>query len=94
MSNRWSRSENEIVLDAYMDMLRWERLGRPFVKVDVCRSILPQLPGRSHKAIEYKFRNISAVLNDAGHSFVDGYKPAGNYQQQLQEQVLARINLD
>lgn len=72
-------------------MLAWERLGRPYVKADVNRSVQAQLPGRSRGSIEFKFQNISAVLNDSGHVFIDGYKPLANYQDALRERVLKRV---
>ena len=90
----WSDSENELAIDAYFDMLHWERTGRPFVKAEVNRHVQSQLPGRSRGAIEFKFQNISAVLNDANYPIVTGYKPLRNYQQSLQEQVLARVDSD
>lgn len=88
---RWSDDENDVVIDAYFQMLTWERIGREFVKADVNRSVQQQLPGRSRGSIEFKFQNISAVLNDAGYDFIDGYKPLANYQDALAERVLKRV---
>jgi hypothetical protein len=38
--------------------------------------------------------NISAVLRDLGHPWIDGYKPYGNYQQLLFDVVEARLDSD
>ena len=38
--------------------------------------------------------NISAVLKDLGHPWIDGYKPYGNYQKLLFDVVEARLNAD
>lgn len=88
---RWSDDENDIVIAAYFQMLTWERIGRPFVKADVVRSVEKQLSNRSYGSIEFKFQNISAVLNDAGYDFIDGYKPLANYQDALSQRVLKRV---
>jgi hypothetical protein len=90
----WTEEENQIVIDAYFDMLHRDRVGRPFVKAEVNRSVQAQLPHRSRGSIEYKFQNISAVLDDAGYAWVTGYKPYKNYQDSLRKLVLARVSPD
>jgi hypothetical protein len=87
----WSEEDNQIVIDAYFDMLHRDRVGRPFNKAEVNRTVQAQLPGRTRGSIEYKFQNISAVLDEAGHPYVTGYKPYRNYQESLRELVLARV---
>ena len=44
---------------------------------------LNQLIKRSKGAIEYKHQNISAVLMELGLPWINGYKPASNYQTAL-----------
>lgn len=88
----WSDAENDVVIDAYFQMLTWERLGREYVKAEVVRSVEKQLPRRSYGSIEFKFQNISAVLNDAGYDYIDGYKPLANYQDALAKRVLKRVD--
>jgi predicted restriction endonuclease len=36
--------------------------------------------GRSKKSVEFKFCNISALLREMGHPFIQGYKPLSNTQ--------------
>ena len=39
--------------------------------------------GRSKGSVEFKHQNISAVLVDLELPYLDGYKPARNYQKRL-----------
>ena len=48
---------------------------------------LQQLIGRGRGSIEYKHQNISAVLKGLGETWVEGYKPAFNYQASLEDAV-------
>jgi hypothetical protein len=36
--------------------------------------------GRTHRSVEFKHQNISAVLNELGLPWIPGYKPKRNYQ--------------
>jgi hypothetical protein len=36
--------------------------------------------GRTHRSIEFKYQNISAVLDELGLPWIPGYKPKRNYQ--------------
>lgn len=50
------------------------------------------LDNRSEGAVEYKHENISAVLIDLGYPYIEGYKPATNYQYLLFDVVTARLS--
>lgn len=69
-------------------MLSKEQHGIPFNKSEIRRRILPLLKNRSEGSIEFKNRNISAVLARIGQPYVRGYLPAYNYQKQLLEEVV------
>jgi len=56
----WTRVEVEAAVAAYLDMLRSELRGLPYVKSDVVRDLQPLIPERSRPSIERKFQNISA----------------------------------
>ena len=47
------------------------------------------LPVRSTASIERKFQNISAVLDESGLDWIDGYKTLAHYQRELKAAVLA-----
>jgi hypothetical protein len=84
----WTRREVEVAVAAYVDMLRRELKGERYVKSDVVRGIEPLLPDRSRPSIERKLQNISAVLDEQGLAWIDGYKPLAHYQHDLRVAVL------
>lgn len=69
-------------------MLSKEQSAIPFNKSEVRRRLLPLLKNRSESSIEFKNRNISAVLVRIGQPYIRGYVPAYNYQRQLLEEVV------
>lgn len=82
----WSDEENDLTVAAYFDMLSKEIAGEAFNKA-ACRRALLEKVDRPEKAIEFKHQNISAVLLGMGHPWIDGYKPASNYQSSLEDSV-------
>jgi hypothetical protein len=84
----WSNIEVEIIVQDYFKMLAEEAAGRPFNKAAHKRAILPLLSNRSESSVEFKHRNISAVLEKLGGSYIYGYKPLWNYQKLLEEIVV------
>ena len=87
----WNRVEIEAAVAAYVSMLRSELRGESYVKREVVRSLSPYLPDRTHPSIERKLQNISAVLDEEGLDWIDGYKPLAHYQYELRSAVLAQI---
>lgn len=83
----WSEGEVRLVVADYFAMLEKELLDRPLNKSEHRRALAPHLSGRSDPAIEFKHANISAVLAGQGLPYVGGYKPRGNYQTLLAEEV-------
>jgi hypothetical protein len=75
-------------------MLGLELRGDDYNKSAHRRALLRLLNDRSETAVERKHMNISAVLRDLDHPWIDGYKPYGNYQALLFEVVEARLNSD
>jgi len=63
-------------------------IGEEFSKTDHRRALMPKLNHRTDSSIDYKHRNISAVLVQAGERYVPGYRPAWNYQALLKDVVL------
>ncbi|GAA3530761.1 hypothetical protein GCM10022234_29960 [Aeromicrobium panaciterrae] len=82
----WSGAEIERVVSTYMGMLGAEMKSEPYVKAVAIRSVSDST-GRSRGSVEFKFANISAVLDEMGLRFVAGYKPRPNYQAQLRAGV-------
>jgi hypothetical protein len=83
----WSGREVLLVVADYFAMLESELLGKAYNKSEHRRALLPQLGGRSNASVEKKHQNISAVLAGQGLPYVEGYKPLGNYQALLAQEV-------
>jgi hypothetical protein len=43
--------------------------------------------GRSHRSVEFKYQNISAVLDELGMPHITGYRPKRNYQKAIFEAI-------
>ena len=82
----WTDRENDLIVAAYMKMLREEILGIPYVKAET-RRWLQEETGRSKGSVEYKLQNISAILQLIGEPWIEGYKPAYNFQRALMAAV-------
>lgn len=75
--NLWARDELKASVEAYIDMLRLHRSGKPFVKKDYYRTLEKRF-GRTEKAYEYRAQNISRVLELQGREWLPGLLPARN----------------
>lgn len=90
-SRDWSREEVEATVQDYFAMLSSWLAGTPFNKAAHRRALQATLDGRSEDAVEYKYRNISAVLVDADFPYIPGLAPLFNYQALLAEVVARRL---
>lgn len=90
----WTDAENDRIVEDYFDMLEDELAGRPFNKAAHNRVLQVRLPGRSHKSIEFKHRNISAVMQLLNQPWILGYMPAHAFQVRLIDAVLGRLGRD
>lgn len=82
----WADEENDATVAAYFAMLADDLAGRPYSKAASNRALQLQI-GRGRGAIEFKHQNVSAVLQGAGETWIEGYKPAVNYQHSLEDAV-------
>jgi hypothetical protein len=76
---------------SYFQLLNDEVRGEHPVKSEINRTLQALLPARTRGSIEYKLQNVSAVLEEQRLPFIDGYKPARNFQAELREAVVAWI---
>src|SRR6516165_9585601 len=60
-------------------MLDAELSRRPYVKSRHSAALMDRI-GRTHRSVEFKHQNISAVLDELGMPWIPGYKPKRNYQ--------------
>jgi hypothetical protein len=87
MPPAWTREEVEATVSDYFGMLFREMRGEPFSKKEHNRALQKLLNKRNAAAIEYKHQNISAILIELGFPYIEGYKPARNWQGLLQTVV-------
>jgi hypothetical protein len=89
MPDDWSPQQVAAAVTEYFHMLEKELVGKPYNKAEHNRN-LQKISGRDRGSIEFKHRNISAVLIELGYPYIDGYKPLFNYQKRLLPEVEAR----
>lgn len=90
MGEDWLPWEVEIIVEDYLSMLQSELRGEPFNKAEHRRNLLKLLPARNDGGVEFKHQNISAVLIEMGYPYVNGYKPARNFQRSLLPEIVER----
>lgn len=77
--NQWADDELDLIVADYLAMLRDELSGTPFIKLHRAKALMA-LTGRSHRSIEFKHMNISAVLWELSYPTIKGYRPMPNIQ--------------
>jgi hypothetical protein len=75
----WKDDELDAIVADYFSMLRAELSQQPYVKSHHSAVLMEQI-GRTHRSVEFKHQNISAVLEELGWPWIIGYKPKRNYQ--------------
>jgi len=75
----WRDDELDAIVEDYFVMLAAELAGQHYVKSKHSAALMSKI-GRSHRSVEFKHQNISAVLEALGLSWVPGYRPKSNYQ--------------
>lgn len=89
----WSDQENLAIASAYLEMLVSLMRGDRVVKSQVNRALREDaLRARSRGSVDFKFQNLSAALVASGFPWVDGYKPAKNFQASLQDIAIDLVN--
>ncbi|MGM0385468.1 MAG: DUF3883 domain-containing protein [Actinomycetota bacterium] len=89
----WDQTEIDATVDAYFRLLKAELAESP-LKKSVENERVRQTVNRSKGAVEYKFQNVSAVMRDLHLYWVEGYKPAKNYQGALRDAVVNHLETD
>jgi hypothetical protein len=75
----WTADEVAVLVGSYFLMLAEERAGREYNKSEYRRSVIAAI-GRKPGSIERKLQNVSAVLDEIGIPWIQGYKPLAHYQ--------------
>lgn len=79
IGTNWQDHELDAIVADYFAMLSADLSGRPYVKSRHSAALMAQI-GRTHRAVEFKHQNISAVLDELGMPWIPGYIPKRNYQ--------------
>jgi hypothetical protein len=75
----WQDDELDAIIADYFAMLSADLVGQPYVKSKHSATLMEQI-GRTHRSVEFKHQNISAVLDELGLPWIPGYIPKRNYQ--------------
>ena len=79
IGTHWRDDELDAIVADYFVMLASDLAGQPYVKSRHSATLMAQI-GRTHRSVEFKHQNISAVLDELGMPWIPGYKPKRNYQ--------------
>jgi len=82
----WADDELDAIIEVYFEMLSYELAGKPYVKARHGQDLMFRLQ-RTHRSVEFKNQNISAVLDKLGLPWIAGYKPKLNYQKAIIDAV-------
>ena len=63
----WDEAELDAIVTDYFAMLSMEQRGQAYVKAHRAAALMEQI-GRTHRSVEFKHMNISAVLSMLGLS--------------------------
>src|SRR5215831_779988 len=86
----WSPEELDAIVLDYFSMLADELAGRPYVKARHNAALMARI-GRTHRSVEFKHQNISAVLDELGLPWIRGYIPKRNYQGAILDAIERRL---
>ena len=78
----WQSDELDAIVADYFDMLAAEIGGCPYVKARHSAALMAKI-GRTHRSVEFKHQNISAVLDELGMPWISGYIPKRKYQKAI-----------
>jgi hypothetical protein len=75
----WQPAELDEIVADYFAMLGAELSGQRYSKSAHSNVLMARI-GRTHRSVEFKHQNISAVLDELGLPWIRGYMPKRNYQ--------------
>ena len=79
IGTHWQADELDAIVADYFAMLVADLSALPYVKSRHNTALMAKI-GRTHRSVEFKHQNISAVLDELGMPWIPGYKPKRNYQ--------------
>ena len=84
----WTDDENDRIVADYFAMFRRHLSGESRFKTEHREALIESGLQRSGASVEFKHRNISAVLANLNCPWLPGYRPAFQYQRSLLDAVL------
>jgi len=91
-SDEWTEMELVAAVDAYVAMMEARDRGESVNKAAVIRELLAgALQRRTDGSVEFRMRNISAVIHGIGGRWLEGYKPAKNVGARSTGVILDRL---
>lgn len=88
----WGSDELDAIVADHFAMLALERGGYAYVKAHRARELMARI-GRTHRSVEFKHMNISAVLSELGLPTIKGYKPKFNFQSAIFDAIERHLSL-
>lgn len=85
----WTEEETRLALRAYFLMFKQELAGEDYTKARHRDRAMKRLPARTPDSLEFKFRNVSAVLAEMGLDWLDGYAPREHHERTLVPALVA-----
>ncbi len=82
----WIGGELGLIVADYFAMLADELAGRSYAKADHNALLRERIP-RSRESAEFKYQNVSAVLEKLGMLWIPGYRPTRHYQSAIAEAI-------
>src|ERR1017187_9392213 len=79
IGTHWQDDELDVIVADYFAMLAADLSGNHYVKPRHSAVLMAEI-GLTHRSVEFKHQNISAVLDELGMPWIPGYKPKRNYQ--------------
>src|SRR5208282_5850715 len=79
IGTNWQDDELDAIVADYFAMLAADLSGQQYVKSSHSAALMARI-GPTHRSVEFKHQNISAVLDELGMPWIPGYKPKRNYQ--------------
>ena len=92
IGTHWQDDELDAIVADYFDMLEADLSGRPYVKSRHSQALMAKI-GRTHRSVEFKHQNISAVLDELGMPWIPGYIPKRNYQNAIFDAIDRHLTL-
>jgi hypothetical protein len=92
IGTHWQDDELDAIVADYFEMLEADLSGRAYVKSLHSRALMARI-GRTHRSVEFKHQNISAVLDELGMPWIPGYIPKRNYQNAIVDAIERYLTL-